>query len=33
MSMPAAYAKNILITGNRIEARSTPCIQAFSVNG
>lgn len=30
---PAAYAKNILVTGNRIEARSTPCIQAFSVNG
>jgi len=30
---PVAYAKNILITGNRIEASSTPCIQAFSVNG
>jgi hypothetical protein len=30
---PAAYAKNILITGNRIEARSAPCIEAFSVSG
>jgi hypothetical protein len=30
---PAVYVKNILITGNRIEANSTPCIQAYSVNG
>ncbi|MEI7947659.1 MAG: right-handed parallel beta-helix repeat-containing protein, partial [bacterium] len=30
---PAVYVKNILITGNRIEASSTPCIQAYSVNG
>jgi hypothetical protein len=32
-SSPAAYAKNIRITGNSIEGISTPCIQAFSVSG
>ena len=32
-SSPAAYAKNIRITGNSIEGLSTPCIQAFSVSG
>ena len=30
---PAAYAKNIFITGNRVEARTPPCIEAFSVSG
>jgi hypothetical protein len=30
---PAAYAKNIRITGNRIESISVPCIRAFSVSG
>jgi hypothetical protein len=33
VSSPAAYAKIIRITGNRIEGLSTPCIQAFSVSG
>lgn len=32
-SSPAAYAKNIRITGNRIESISVPCIRAFSVSG
>ena len=32
-SGPAAYAKNIRITGNRIESLSAPCIRAFSVSG
>ncbi len=32
-SRPAAYAKNIRITGNRIEGLSAPCIRAFSVSG
>ena len=32
-SSPAAYAKNIRITGNSIQALSAPCIQAFSVSG
>lgn len=32
-SSPAAYAKNIRISGNTIEALSTPCIEAFSISG
>lgn len=32
-SSPAAYAKNIRITGNRIESLAAPCIQAFAVDG
>jgi hypothetical protein len=32
-SSPAAYAKNVRITGNSIQALSAPCIEAFSVSG
>jgi hypothetical protein len=32
-SSPAAFAKNIRISGNSIKSHSTPCIQAFSVSG
>jgi hypothetical protein len=32
-SSPAAYAKNIRITGNTIESLGKPCIRAFSVSG
>ena len=32
-SIPDAYAKNIRITGNSIQALSAPCIEAFSVSG
>jgi hypothetical protein len=32
-SSPAAYAKDIRITGNSIQALSAPCIEAFSVSG
>jgi hypothetical protein len=30
---PAAYAQNIRITGNRIEGRAAPLLQAFAVSG
>jgi hypothetical protein len=32
-SSPAAYAKDVRITGNSIQALSAPCIEAFSVSG
>jgi hypothetical protein len=32
-SSPAAFAKNIRITGNSIEGLATPCIRAFFVSG
>jgi hypothetical protein len=33
VSNPAAYARNISMTGNSIQGGSGPCLRAFSVNG